>query len=114
MNIRHFGIYVKNIELVHDILMKLGFSITYYQNEIWDGKETNIRKYIYKGQKLELIQSDEAICNSYHISIDGKVVPFLRDYNVVKKEGFNKELILEFVYIGDSIYFEFVRKKNDS
>ncbi|MDD5650969.1 MAG: hypothetical protein PHF86_11220 [Candidatus Nanoarchaeia archaeon] len=117
MIIKHFGLYVKNIELVHSIFLKLGFSCTYNEIEIWENKETNIRKYIYKGQKLELIQNDNAICNSYHICIEGKIPNFLQDYNVLRDytilegKAFNPKLKLFFVYIGDSIYFEFVRSK---
>lgn len=122
MNIRHIGIYVKNIKQAHEILLKLGFELVYSENEILDGIETNVKKYLYKEEEkegkqkeftLELIQSKQPVANNFHICIDGPIPGFLKEYNVIKGNPFNKDLLVDFVFTNDSIYFEFVRNKKD-
>lgn len=115
MQIRHAGIFVRNINKVEKILIDIGFVKVYDEMEIWAGKKTNIRKYLSsEGVKLELIQNENALLNTFHLAIEGDICDeLLFDMNsyIVYGEAFDKNLEMLFVYIDDSIYFEFVKEK---
>lgn len=114
MLIRHCGIYVRNIYLVDSILIKLGFIKVYDEIEIWQNEKTNIRKYTTcSDYKIELIESRNILPDSFHICLEMEVPFFMREYAVIKGVPFDKNLLVDFVSINDSVYFEFVRKKNE-
>jgi hypothetical protein len=103
------GIFVKDIEKVSYIMRQLGFEEIYNKIE----EIGHVVKFQVGNAKIELIQDKEAIENSFHICVDGGIPDFMLVYAKIKYEPFDGNLLVDFVYINDSIYFEFVRDKND-
>jgi hypothetical protein len=112
MQLRHIGIFVQDISLIESILEQLGFENIYNCNEMVNYELCNIRKYLYSdGNILELIENkSRARSNSFHLCFDGNVPDFMLQYRVEKFEPRDKTLEVFFVYINDSIYFEFVKE----
>jgi hypothetical protein len=114
MNIRHTGIFVQDIKLCESVLVRLGFIKDYDEYEKINYEDAIVRKYYNKENKyyLELIESKtRARSNSFHLCFDGDVPIFMEQYSVKKFEPNDDSLLVDFVFINDSIYFEFVRNK---
>jgi hypothetical protein len=114
MLIRHTGIFVQKIELIDSILLQLGFVKTYNEKELFNNEKVEINKYIYKGCKFEFIEnSSRSRSNSFHICFDGNIPDFMLQYQIERFIPKDESLLVDFVYINDSVYFEFVRNKNE-
>jgi hypothetical protein len=116
MVLRHVGVFVNNIELIDSILLKLGFSQIYNEVEIINYRYDTVRKYLNNGDGsiLEVIEdSSQARSNSFHLCFDNEIPEFMRQYYIEKYIPKDNSLSVDFVYINDSIYFEFVRNKNE-
>jgi hypothetical protein len=116
MQLRHTGIFVQDIKLCESILVRLGFIKDYDEYEKINYEDVIARKYYNKENKyyLELIESKtRARSNSFHLCFDGDVPIFMKQYRIEKYEPINKSLIVFFVYISDSIYFEFVKESTN-
>jgi hypothetical protein len=115
MLLRHFGVFVQNIKLIDSILLQLGFECIYNEDENVNYKVCNVRKYALDTYYvIELIENgSRARGNSFHISIDGNVPDYMLQYRIEKFIPKDDNLLVDFVYINDSIYFEFVRNKNE-
>jgi hypothetical protein len=114
MVIRHVGIFVNNIELINSILLKLGFNNIYDETETINYRSVNVRKYINNGDGsiLEIIEDgSRARGNTFHLCFDNDVPDFMKQYRIEKFEPNDKSLLVDFIFINDSIYFEFVRNK---
>lgn len=107
------GIFVQDINYVEDILVKLGFTCYYKEDEVINYQVNNVRKYSdYYDNALELIENkSRARGNSFHICFNGEVPEFMKQYRIDKYIPNDDNLLVDFVYIDDSIYFEFVRNK---
>jgi hypothetical protein len=110
--LRHVGIFVQDINLIESILLQLGFENIYNCNEMVNYELCNIRKYLYNDDNiLELIQSKtRSRGNTFHLCFNGNVPDFMLQYRVKKFEPKDETLEVYFVYINDSIYFEFVKE----
>lgn len=103
---------MRNMRAVENILLQLDFKKIYDEVELFNKSKVNIRKYSRDDfGTLELIENPNARINGFHICFKGPVPKFLGKHTLVQGEPFDKSLELFFVYIGDSIYFEFVRNK---
>jgi hypothetical protein len=114
MVLRHVGVFVNNIELIEFILLKLGFNKIYDEREVVNYKHATIRKYLNNGDGfvLEVIEDNSrARSNSFHLCFDNEIPEFMRQYYIEKYIPKDESLLVDFVYINDSIYFEFVRNK---
>jgi hypothetical protein len=113
--IRHCGFLVQNIDWVSSVLEKLNFFIIYDGNEYYQGCTRRIKKYKSDNLVIELIQGFNIYNNSCHISLSMDI-PFwmLNDRSYIVqgyKNPNDPSLEVTFVYINDSIYFEFVKEK---
>ena len=116
MLIRHTGIFVQDIKFCESVLVRLGFVKFYDEYEMINNTKAIVRKYYNNENKyyLELIEnSTRARSNSFHISFDGDIPDFMKQFRIEKYDPINKLLLVDFVYINDSIYFEFVRNKDE-
>jgi hypothetical protein len=114
MVIRHVGIFVNNIELIGSILLKLGFNQIYDKMELINYRYVTVRKYLNNGDGsiLEIIEDgSRARSNSFHLCFDNDIPDFMKQYRIEKFEPNDKSLLIDFIFINDSIYFEFVRNK---
>lgn len=113
MQIRHIGVFVKDIGFIDEVFSQLGLKKVYDEIEIWGGKKTNIKKYLFEDSKIELIQGDNVFLNTFHLSFNGDIPNILLNHHHYIMNGipFDKNIETFFVFIDDSIYFEFVREK---
>lgn len=112
MQIRHFGVYVKDVKFVGIFLEHLGFTLIYQNTEDVNGKEFKIRKYVNEHLTIELIEDRYAIVNTAHISVDGPVPYIFKKYTTIHyDEPAIPSYDVNFVYIDDGLYFEFVERK---
>lgn len=115
MLIRHTGIFVDDINKIEFILLQLDFEKIYDEYEYIDYQLCNVRKFLYSDNYiLELIRSpSRARGSTFHISIEGEIPEFMKKYRIESHLPKDQTLLVDFVYINDSIYFEFVRSKNE-
>ena len=111
---RHIGFFVRDINFMGAIFNKLGFSLIYHEVESVNGIDSIIEKYEYSDNLvIELIENNNIGLDQYHICFNGPVPYFLRNFDIRIGVPFDKNIKLSFVYVGDSIYFEFVESKNE-
>jgi len=111
MLVRHFGIYVKDIEKVTSILIKLGLEKVY---DVMESPVLISRKFRIGNGKIEILKNiyfnpDK---NITHLSFDGEIPEFMKKYHIESLQPFDSSLEVDMVFIDDSIYFEFVRRKD--
>lgn len=112
MLVRHIGGFVNDIEKVSNILIQLGYI------KIYDEIESigKVQKFILEDNRyIEIIEQNykRHSLNTWHISINSDIPDFLHKYKGKCYKARNTDLIVTFVYINDTIYFEFVRDKNE-
>jgi hypothetical protein len=116
MLIRHTGIYVDNIVQYDHIFTRLGFIKIYDEWEKVNGDDVNIKKYFDKENNylLELLydRKFDIVKNSSHLCFYGELPDCMKCHYVVEGKPFNKKYKQWFVYVDDSIYFEFVKEKD--
>jgi hypothetical protein len=113
--IRHFGVFIQDMKWVSSVLEKLGFFVIYDNNELLFNQVRQIKKYKLDNLIIELIQGFNYQNNHYHISLTMEVPDFMKNdksYIIQKYNNPNNpSLEVTFVYINDSLYFEFVKEK---
>lgn len=115
MQLRHFGVLVNHASRVESFLVRLGLTKTYDEIETFDSLKVRVCKFSFPGGgTFEIIEDTAIHLQSFHLCVDGGVPDWLRQAAFRVEEGtpHNPNLKSEFVYIGDTIYFEFVENKN--